>query len=133
MQDYQLLEKLAHQNCERIPERTVHAKGSGAYGSHPYSLRNAKGERFWVKFHFKTMPGHQFWTNEEAGHRAAPRPQPSASPLQPVISAGMNTGQAGARRAEPQRGLPMNRETPPLKTKNLRVSGPWPLPMNRHL
>src|SRR5712691_8242357 len=32
MQDYQLLEKLAHQNRERIPERTVHAKGSGAYG-----------------------------------------------------------------------------------------------------
>ncbi|EGJ4815379.1 catalase [Campylobacter lari] len=32
MQDYILLEKLAHQNRERIPERTVHAKGSGAYG-----------------------------------------------------------------------------------------------------
>src|ERR1700749_2771718 len=32
MQDYQLLEKLAHQNRERIPERTVHAKGAGAYG-----------------------------------------------------------------------------------------------------
>ena len=33
MQDYQLLEKLAHQNRERVPERVVHAKGSGAYGS----------------------------------------------------------------------------------------------------
>lgn len=33
LQDYQLLEKLAHQNRERIPERTVHAKGWGAYGS----------------------------------------------------------------------------------------------------
>jgi catalase len=33
MQDYQLLEKLAHQNRERIPERAVHAKGSGAYGT----------------------------------------------------------------------------------------------------
>ncbi|HEX3721013.1 MAG TPA: catalase [Verrucomicrobiae bacterium] len=33
MQDYQLIEKLAHQNRERIPERTVHAKGSGAYGA----------------------------------------------------------------------------------------------------
>jgi catalase len=32
MQDYQLLEKLAHQNRERIPERPVHAKGSAAYG-----------------------------------------------------------------------------------------------------
>ena len=33
MQDYQLLEKLAHQNRERIPERVVHAKGWGAFGS----------------------------------------------------------------------------------------------------
>ena len=33
MTDYQLLEKLAHQNRERIPERSVHAKGSGAYGT----------------------------------------------------------------------------------------------------
>lgn len=33
MQDYQLIEKLAHQNRERIPERAVHAKGSGAYGT----------------------------------------------------------------------------------------------------
>ena len=33
LQDYQLIEKLAHQNRERIPERVVHAKGSGAYGT----------------------------------------------------------------------------------------------------
>ena len=33
MQDYQLIEKLAHQNRERIPERTVHAKGWGAHGT----------------------------------------------------------------------------------------------------
>ncbi|SDR51140.1 catalase [Rhizobiales bacterium GAS113] len=33
MQDFHLLEKLAHQNRERIPERTVHAKGSAAYGT----------------------------------------------------------------------------------------------------
>ncbi|BBK29996.1 catalase [Stella humosa] len=33
MQDWQLLEKLAHQNRERIPERVVHAKGWGAYGT----------------------------------------------------------------------------------------------------
>ena len=33
LQDYQLIEKLAHQNRERIPERTVHAKGSAAYGT----------------------------------------------------------------------------------------------------
>jgi catalase len=33
MQDYQLIEKLAHQNRERIPERVVHAKGWGAHGT----------------------------------------------------------------------------------------------------
>ena len=33
LQDYQLLEKLAHQNRERIPERAVHAKGWGAFGT----------------------------------------------------------------------------------------------------
>jgi catalase len=33
MQDYQLIEKLAHQNRERIPERVVHAKGWGACGT----------------------------------------------------------------------------------------------------
>lgn len=33
MQDFHLLEKLANFNRERIPERVVHAKGSGAYGT----------------------------------------------------------------------------------------------------
>ena len=32
-QDWQLFEKHAHFNRERIPERLVHAKGSGAYGT----------------------------------------------------------------------------------------------------
>ncbi len=32
LQDFWLLEKLAHFNRERIPERVVHAKGSAAYG-----------------------------------------------------------------------------------------------------
>jgi catalase len=32
LEDFHLLEKLAHFNRERIPERVVHAKGSGAFG-----------------------------------------------------------------------------------------------------
>ena len=32
MQDVNLVEKLAHFNRERIPERVVHAKGTGAGG-----------------------------------------------------------------------------------------------------
>ena len=33
MQDWWLIEKMAHFNRERIPERVVHAKGSAAYGT----------------------------------------------------------------------------------------------------
>ena len=33
LQDFWLIEKLAHFDRERIPERVVHAKGSGAYGT----------------------------------------------------------------------------------------------------
>jgi len=33
MQDFHLIEKMAHFNRERIPERVVHAKGAGAFGA----------------------------------------------------------------------------------------------------
>ncbi len=36
------------------------------YGSHTYSFWNAAGERFWIKFHFKTLQGHRHYTNAEA-------------------------------------------------------------------
>lgn len=36
------------------------------YGSHTYSFWNADGERFWVKFHFKTRQGHRTMTNAES-------------------------------------------------------------------
>jgi catalase len=32
MQDFHLIDLLAHFDRERIPERVVHAKGAGAYG-----------------------------------------------------------------------------------------------------
>lgn len=32
LQDFHLLDLLAHFDRERIPERVVHAKGAGAYG-----------------------------------------------------------------------------------------------------
>ena len=46
-----------------LPTDVRHING---YGSHTYSFINAKNERFWVKFHFKTLQGHKHWTNEEA-------------------------------------------------------------------
>jgi catalase len=36
------------------------------YGSHTYSFWNKAGERFWVKFHFKTRQGHRHYTNAES-------------------------------------------------------------------
>jgi catalase len=36
------------------------------YGSHTYGFWNDAGERFWVKFHFKTMQGHKYLTNAES-------------------------------------------------------------------
>ncbi|NRO94765.1 catalase [Paraburkholderia sp. NMBU_R16] len=36
------------------------------FGSHTFSFINAAGERFWVKFHFKSAQGVENLTNEEA-------------------------------------------------------------------
>jgi catalase len=36
------------------------------FGSHTFSMINAKNERVWVKFHFKTVQGIKNFTNEEA-------------------------------------------------------------------
>jgi len=44
------------------------------YGSHTYSFINAKNERFWVKFHFKTQQGIQCMTQEEADRIAGEDP-----------------------------------------------------------
>jgi catalase len=41
-------------------------RNMNGYGSHTYSLINKKNERFWVKFHFKTIQGIQCLTDEEA-------------------------------------------------------------------
>ncbi len=46
-----------------LPKSYRHVNG---YGSHTYSFINAKNERYWVKFHFKTLQGIQNLTEEEA-------------------------------------------------------------------
>lgn len=46
-----------------IPKNPMYMNG---YGSHTFSMWNKAGERFWVKFHFKTQQGHEHYTNEEA-------------------------------------------------------------------
>ncbi|MBB4633694.1 catalase [Sphingosinicella soli] len=46
-----------------LPQTPMQMDG---FGSHTFSFVNAAGERFWVKFHFKTMQGHAHFTNAEA-------------------------------------------------------------------
>ena len=46
-----------------LPTAPMYMNG---YGSHAFSFWNRDGERFWVKFHFKTRQGHKYYTNEEA-------------------------------------------------------------------
>src|ERR1700751_5109381 len=69
LQDYQLIEKLAHQNRERIPERVVHAKGSAAYGTLTItndiakytraSVFSAVGKKTEVPLRFSTVAGER--------------------------------------------------------------------------
>ena len=40
------------------------------YGSHTYMWTNAAGEKFWVKYHFKTDQGHDFLPGDEADRLA---------------------------------------------------------------
>lgn len=63
--------------------RTMHG-----YGSHTYSFWNAKGERFWVKFHFKSRQGFETWTNAEAATVVGQDRESSQSDLFNAIAEG---------------------------------------------
>jgi len=41
-------------------------RNMNGYGCNTFSFINESDERFWVKFHFKTMQGHEFLTDKEA-------------------------------------------------------------------
>jgi catalase len=58
------------------------------YGSHTYSFWNDAGERYWVKFHFKTKQGHKHWTNEEANEVIANDRESSQRDLYEAIEKG---------------------------------------------
>ncbi|WP_394618660.1 catalase [Lentzea sp. JNUCC 0626] len=51
-----------------IPRTWRHMNG---YSSHTYLWVNAAGERFWVKYHFKTDQGIEFFTQDEADQMAS--------------------------------------------------------------
>ena len=49
-------------------------RSMNGYGSHTYSWINAGGERFWVKYHFKTVQGIENFTDHEAKTMTAEDP-----------------------------------------------------------
>ena len=53
------------------PKTMRHMNG---YGSHTFMWVNAGGERFWIKYHFKTEQGIENFTDDEAGAMAAEDP-----------------------------------------------------------
>jgi catalase len=55
-----------------IPASYRHMNG---YGSHTFQWVNAAGERFWVKFHFKTDQGIRCLTSDESAQLAGRNPQ----------------------------------------------------------
>ena len=69
LEDYILHEKMAHFNRERIPERVVHAKGTGAYGSFTVTgdishytkakIFSQKGKKTKVFVRFSTVNGEK--------------------------------------------------------------------------
>src|SRR5450432_1975020 len=69
MQDHYVIQKMAQFNRERVPERVVHAKGSGAFGyfevtadATPWTkaaFLNTVGKRTPVLARFSTVAGEQ--------------------------------------------------------------------------
>jgi len=68
-----------------IPATLRHMNG---YSSHTFSLWNAKGERFWVKWHFKTMQGVQCMSGAEAAKLAGEDPDYHRRDLYAAIEKG---------------------------------------------
>ncbi len=58
----------AHQVTYLMGDRGIPKtwRNMDGFGSHTYQWINEAGERFWVKYHFKTQQGWEFLTNEEA-------------------------------------------------------------------
>ena len=100
MQDYQLLEKLAHQNRERIPERAVHAKGWGAYGTLTITGDISRYTRAKVSAAGRRRPPMLARFSTVAGEPARPTPSATcaASPSSSTPRKATGTSSATTRR-----------------------------------
>jgi catalase len=77
-----LLPQTAHQviwlmGDRGFPKTFRHMNG---YGSHTYMWINAEGERFWVKYHFISHQGIEFWTQAEGDRLAGTDPDLHTGP-----------------------------------------------------
>ena len=68
-----------------IPLSYRHMNG---YGSHTFGMWNDKGERYWIKWHFKTNQGVKTLSNEEAAKIAGSEPQAAQTDLFDSIEKG---------------------------------------------
>ena len=64
------------------------ARFMNGYGSHTFSLWNATGERFWVKFHLKTQQGIQNFSDDEAAKLTGENPDYSTQDLIEAVKSG---------------------------------------------
>jgi catalase len=71
---------------DRGTPRTM--RNMNGYSSHTYSWMNEKGERFWVKYHFKTVQGIDNFTADEAAALVAEDPDFHRRDLWDAIAAG---------------------------------------------
>jgi catalase len=63
-------------------------RNMNGYSSHTFSWINAGGERFWVKYHFKTVQGIENFTDAEAAATSAEDPDFHRRDLRESIAAG---------------------------------------------
>jgi catalase len=80
----------AHQVTLLMSDRGTPAswRHMNGYGSHTYMWVNASGERFWVKYHFKTDQGIANFTREQAGAHVASDPDYHLRDLYEAIEGG---------------------------------------------
>src|SRR6201990_2658959 len=68
-----------------VPRTYRHMNG---FGSHTFSWQNAGGEKFWIKYHFKTVQGMESYTEDEAVEMASQDPDAHRRDLRKAIADG---------------------------------------------
>jgi catalase len=63
-------------------------RNMNGYGSHTFSWMNAGGEKFWIKYHFKTVQGPENFTDAEAAQMVSEDPDFHRRDLRTAIDAG---------------------------------------------